>query len=442
MKNKYSKEFLKTVLENKEYEVIGEIKSSNDKVLCKTKEGYLVLPIPQGIIRRNDDACIFSKYNPYTIYNINIWLKNNNIDSIELLSDTYINSSNKMRWKCKNCNTEFEASWCSIQSGKRYCNYCAKSIRFDDFRDYYNEIKIECDKRNYILLTEQINRSNSEFQYICNKHKDKGIQLSYYDRFINSHQGCKYCGIEQRGIARRLNESDIKELVEKKGFIYHGINYDNENKKEKKVNIEYLCPHHLDKGVQVIKYNNLLISNGRCKYCIGRERTEDDLQKEINQLNSNITILDYKNYSQPIKVKCDICGHEWVTTGVNLTQGHRCPNCYKSKFEVDVQTILEHNNINYISQYRISDCKDKLALPFDFYLPDRNILIEVDGEGHYIPIRRSASMTESDAIDNLKLTQYHDKIKTEYCLHNNIKLVRIPYWERDNLENYLLNNIN
>ena len=59
MKNKYSKEFLKTVLENKEYEVIGEIKSSNDKVLCKTKEGYLVLPIPQGIIRRNDDACIF-----------------------------------------------------------------------------------------------------------------------------------------------------------------------------------------------------------------------------------------------------------------------------------------------------------------------------------------------------------------------------------------------
>ena len=39
-------------------------------------------------------------------------------------------------------------------------------------------------------------------------------------------------------------------------------------------------------------------------------------------------------------------------------------------------------------------------------------------------------------------TQYHDKIKTEYCLHNNIKLVRIPYWERDNLENYLLNNIN
>ena len=89
MKNKYSKEFLKTVLENKEYEVIGEIKSSNDKVLCKTKEGYLVLPIPQGIIRRNDDACIFSKYNPYTIYNIKTYVDYIRTDIL----DQFVNSA-------------------------------------------------------------------------------------------------------------------------------------------------------------------------------------------------------------------------------------------------------------------------------------------------------------------------------------------------------------
>lgn len=51
-------------------------------------------------------------------------------------------------------------------------------------------------------------------------------------------------------------------------------------------------------------------------------------------------------------------------------------------------------------------------------------------------------MTDDDAVNNLKKTQMHDKIKTDYCLNNGIKLVRIPYWERDNLENYLMQNIN
>lgn len=28
----------------------------------------------------------------------------------------------------------------------------------------------------------------------------------------------------------------------------------------------------------------------------------------------------------------------------------------------------------------------------------------------------------------------HDKIKNIYCLKNNIRLLRIPYWEFDNIE--------
>ena len=28
----------------------------------------------------------------------------------------------------------------------------------------------------------------------------------------------------------------------------------------------------------------------------------------------------------------------------------------------------------------------------------------------------------------------NDNIKTEYCKNNNIKLIRIPYWEFDNIE--------
>lgn len=33
----------------------------------------------------------------------------------------------------------------------------------------------------------------------------------------------------------------------------------------------------------------------------------------------------------------------------------------------------------------------------------------------------------------------HDKIKTEWCKNNNIKLVRIPYWDLDKIDkDYIL----
>lgn len=31
----------------------------------------------------------------------------------------------------------------------------------------------------------------------------------------------------------------------------------------------------------------------------------------------------------------------------------------------------------------------------------------------------------------------NDKIKDEYCKNNNIKLIRIPYWEFNNIESIL-----
>jgi hypothetical protein len=183
-------------------------------------------------------------------------------------------------------------------------------------------------------------------------------------------------------------------------------------------------------------------NNGKCPCCVGRFRTKDDLQIELNDDDLNVTILEYSDYSSPIKVQCDICNNIWVTSGVSLSQGHRCPKCSKSKFEIDVENIIQELNIGYTSQYCFEDCRDKNPLPFDFYLPNKNILIEVDGEGHYKPIRRTKEMTDVDALDQLKLIQYHDKIKTDYCNSKGIYLIRIPYWERDNLGNYLVQKLN
>ncbi len=192
---------------------------------------------PFGIIRRNDNPSIFSNYNPYTIHNIKLLFKLNNVDSLKLLSKEYVNNNSKLNWLCKNCNKEFKSSWSNIIGGKRYCNYCSHSKRYDNYKDYTLELEQECQKRGYDLITKYIHRGTDKFKYICKKHSDKGIQISYYDRFINARQGCKYCGIESRGILHRMDEEKIKCLVEEKGLIYCGVDYNNEERKDKKANI-------------------------------------------------------------------------------------------------------------------------------------------------------------------------------------------------------------
>ena len=77
----------------------------------------------------------------------------------------------------------------------------------------------------------------------------------------------------------------------------------------------------------------------------------------------------------------------------------------------------------------------KKMLPFDFYLTDYNACIEYDGEQHYNPI------VFFGGEEKLEKTIYRDKIKTDYCLANNIKLLRIRYDDdiTKSLENFFNN---
>ena len=120
----------------------------------------------------------------------------------------------------------------------------------------------------------------------------------------------------------------------------------------------------------------------------------------------------------------------------NFKTGYRCPICEQSSGESKINKFLESNNFNFISEYRFKNCKFKNALPFDFYLPNYNCCIEFDGEQHYKIIKYFGG------LDRFIDTKIRDTIKTEYCKKNNIKLIRIPYWEMKNIENILINKLN
>ena len=92
------------------------------------------------------------------------------------------------------------------------------------------------------------------------------------------------------------------------------------------------------------------------------------------------------------------------------------------------------NNISYKKEYTFDDLKGKRNrfLRFDFGILKDNILIrliEFDGQQHYSI--RTGIWGESE--ESLIERQHRDKEKNEYALSHNIPLVRIPYWERDNI---------
>ena len=135
--------------------------------------------------------------------------------------------------------------------------------------------------------------------------------------------------------------------------------------------------------------------------------------------------------------KCD-CGGEKLVTTNELTRHNvsSCDECrLNSNGEYRIKELLINLEIPYICQYKFSDCKDTFSLPFDFYLPNLNICIEYDGISHYEANSYGSWRTEA----SVEKTQKHDIIKNNYCKEHDIKLIRIPYWDYDKLnEEYLL----
>ena len=94
---------------------------------------------------------------------------------------------------------------------------------------------------------------------------------------------------------------------------------------------------------------------------------------------------------------------------------------------------LSNNNIKYIYQKKFDDLiglKGK-NLSYDFYIPNLNLLIECQGQQHYRPV------DVYGGEEQFKVQLEHDRRKKEFAKNNNYKLLEIPYWEYDNIENIL-----
>jgi hypothetical protein len=218
------------------------------------------------------------------------------------------------------------------------------------------------------------------------------------------------------------------------------INRDKNTNYENSRAIKYKCKCDCGNIVS-IPYSSLTAGHSLSCGCLQKELISKRSVKDITgQKFGKLLVLEREGTTNDRKAKwrckCD-CGTICIVSGKQMRTGKimSC-GCIKSLGENYIKDILTSLNIKFVQQYKFSHCKDKVQLPFDFYLPDYNICIEYQGEQHYKPVDFAGKGIEW-ARKNFLSVQNHDKIKKDYCLSHNIKFLEIPYWDFDDIENIL-----
>jgi len=303
----------------------------------------------------------------------------------------------------------------------------------------YEKIKNICNKINFSLLETKesfdlkYKNTMSKIRVMCNNcQKESEIQIN---NLINKARYNKYPCLCYYKHTREDFLRKAKEI--------HGNKYDysliteewwDENYKHgNKTQLPIICPNH---GIFYQTYHEHVIIKNNCIWCTSKLHYRDFLKKakEIHK-NKYEYLFDeqwwIENFTSQentkILIKCPKHGEFWQVVANHLRQESGCPKCRESKGERKIRKYLEENNINYKYQYPIKIKNRKKSLYFDFYLPEQNIAIEFDGVFHY----------EDHPKQPLEITKKRDELKNQYCKENKIKLIRIPYWEYDNIEKIL-----
>lgn len=271
--------------------------------------------------------------------------------------------------------------------------------------------------------------------FICPIHYDKGIQHVDWGHFKNLSFGCKYCagrGKTTEDIKKEVIDPNVEIISE-----YLGC--------EKPITCKCKqCGHIWETKTKC------LTSNGTgCPIC-NKIKANKSETKTLEKFISEMYIIDptikiignYKNTHTLIECECLICGNKWNGYPANLlNKSASCPACNISNGERQLLNTLDELGIKYQHQYTNKNCKRINVLKFDAFDTDNNIAFEYNGEQHYRPVDYAGN-GKIWAQQQFKLCKERDSIKIQYCNDNNIRLIIIPYWEKDNMKDYILKELN
>jgi hypothetical protein len=194
---------------------------------------------------------------------------------------------------------------------------------------------------------------------------------------------------------------------------------------DSKHKVKIICPEHGE-------FEQLPGSHLRgmgCAACgknVRKYPVEKHLKKwsKIHKNKYDYSLINEVSRNGTIEIICPEHG-KFIQSVKSHSSGSGCPHCCRSLAEEKICDYFISKEIKFIPQYSFEDCKgDYKPLRFDFYIPCVNLLIEYDGEQHFMYIR--GMHTDQKHFEK---TQRYDKIKNDYAQSKGIELIRIRYDE-------------
>lgn len=326
-----------------------------------------------------------------------------------------------------------------------------KSYKIEDIREHFKE-------KDYTLVSSEYKNKETKLDFICNKHKELGIQQVSYQSFVQNNNNCKQC----RTISNKQNWYQLRN--------FHSITQEEFKKKHLEeykqqlfdaVGDEYILIdiYKADNGMSrlVLKHSacgciydveryHFFKRKNRCQNteCVYTRKHKTGLKSdtEVKQKVRDITDGEYEllgryhGTNEKHWFKHLTCGRTFCKTPHNFFAGQRCLCTLKpSTGEEEIMNVLSNLGIEYEFQKTYDDLVGKAGMPlsYDFYLPEYNLLIEYQGEFH----DGKALGDIQDKEERIKKQQWSDKTKAKYAEDNNIPLLEIWYWDFDFIEDIL-----
>lgn len=251
---------------------------------------------------------------------------------------------------------------------------------------------------NIIVLTEKYNPYEKLMVKCILDGNIWNTTLSHIER----NQGCQVCRKNNKVIV----EKSTNELKERLNHINQNIQIIDDiytNLSKNKLSLRCLIDGH----EWTASWSNLSTGYG-CPICSGNKVSEKNrlssIHPELIKYFKNKE--DAENYSFKssviVSLKCPHCYYEKMSTVANLSSyGFKCNICgdgfsIPNKFTAN---ILKNINIEFIPEKSFIWSKNKR---YDFYIPEKNMIIEVHGGQHYEYSGRGRDLKEEQENDILK----------------------------------------
>lgn len=340
----------------------------------------------------------------------------------------YFGLSKPIEYECLDCGHKWKVN--EARNALRFgCPNCVHGKLREKRIETEDQFRKKLEEKQPNLIPNDIYRGNRiKYHCICKIHNCDVYTTP--DKYLYGNQGCLMCFKEQHNRVVYHTSKSFKETLSQINPSIKLLSKYYNNKCRVDVSCK-ICGHKWNPVAKTLISKNPC----GCPKCAGNAvKTQNEFENELAKTHPEVTLLSpYIKSNEKVHVLCNNCGNDFWITPNKLQQDRHCPYCNISDGERIIKDFLEEAKIYFIYQYRFDGLVGMNGglLSYDFYLPNKNVLIEFQGEQHEQPVEYFGGK------EKFKIQQEHDKRKREYAKEHNIELLEIWYWDYNNIEQIL-----